>query len=864
MIPNDFISGKLPSSTHHRRQDSQFSILNSHFWLYLIIIVSLIIIFCPRPVSAQMYDYIHNISRKEFLLDKKTDGLDKFILNKRVFDFDPSLKKQDIVDAFSYMDADMCDRREEFPCSVGEPIRAVGRREEMIKTLSRDLQIIVAGYEMPITDHIIKPMYLAPRYSSIIGLMQSSNDWLTTPIVEKRVFAMSWDLAKQEVENANILDLMGDTKRMWSRRYQWGVKAVQREDPKYKDMDCKEWKKDWDKRDRSKDTELTYLRARNCELEKKLLNALAVAKSELESNVDYEDGQVVLSAPIKISDDIFVWIQPNEIGTGLYMPYKPLFPKIVVDGNPILGGRYAKPPIEPLPHDKMCAMPFSSQGYLCRPVDDAYCPSPEPEKSRTGTPPEPKNEIVLTACNPDHLEGVIRSTEAGIDACEAGGWRTNPVGYKRYDRVSDTYFIDAPEDTPAHDPDLIDKPYHCSNCAVDIYCDGEGEFPDADDNGNCSNGFAISFDKLENGILPICLPKEGASLSYLLIHELVHAQHKCNLPPFTSLNDTKERCCSSEVPAYTAQCNALAEDGNLKGTGISVALCASVLSNTSCIHLADDDPKNPSKKLPPCSDDGITIDKINEVLKILGDDAFNRNAANRTTTCEELIEESYQQFDRNGNPIPGPAAKSRTASIISSLPQVCTPECIAEYKNTIGNNMCYLAQCIEQSIEEQRILPGRWTSVSQGQSFPWDSETKPDPLIGAILPTPPLPFSRLPDYRPQRLAIELDLALCQQNGLPLQQIPIECAFKVIRQLAIAPTELPIFSSSILKQTVEESSVTWGLQTSAPAIGTRVATELYKKYLSYAGKAFAKLINNANTMFGGLANIEFPTLQCPRK
>ena len=67
----------------------------------------------------------------------------------------------------------------------------------MIKTLSRDLQMVVAGYEMPITDHIIKPMYLAPRYSSIIGIMQSSNDWLMTPVVEKRVFAMSWDKAKK-------------------------------------------------------------------------------------------------------------------------------------------------------------------------------------------------------------------------------------------------------------------------------------------------------------------------------------------------------------------------------------------------------------------------------------------------------------------------------------------------------------------------------------------------------------------------------------------------------------------------------------------------------------------------------------------
>ena len=849
MIIISYKIGKTLSSIHNRSSNFQLSTFNFQLWRSLSYAILLVIFVAPQATPAQMYEYIHDISRKEFLLDKKTDKLDKFILKRQVFDYDPRLKKQDVVDAFSYMDVDLCDRRKEFPCTKGEPIRAVGRREEAIKTLARDLQMIVAGYEMPITDHIVQPMYLAPRYASIIGVLQSSNDWAMTPTVEKRPFAMAWDDAKKKVKKANVLGLMGDSKRMWSRRYQWGVLAVQREDPKF--ADCKAWKKEWDKRDKNKDTELTYLRSRNCKLEEKLLEALVVAKAELEAKEDYEDGQVVLSVPIKISDDIFVWIYPNDIGTGLYMPYKPLFPKIVTNGKPILGGRYAKPPVEPLPDDKMCAMPFSSQGYLCRPVDDAYCPSPEKEKKKGSPPPKPKNEIILTACNPDHLKGVVRATEQGVDACEVGGWRTNPVGY-----MNDDGEIEPPEDTDKHDIDDITHPYHCSNCAVDIYCDGEAKLPLNDEKGNCSKGMAWTFPKQPNGVIPICLPEKGPSLSYLLLHELVHAQQLCNLPPLTNISGNKERCCAIEVPAYTAQCNAMAEDGNLKGTGITVEICASVMSNKSCEKFADKDPKDKKKTIPPCSGDGISKDKIDEVMKILNDKVFDRNAAGRPTDCKELIKESYQ--------VAGASAKSRTASQISSLPRVCSPDCVTEYRNTIGNNMCYLAQCIEQSIEEQRILPGRWAFVTEGQSFPWDAETKPDPLIGAVLPTPPLPCSRLPDYRPQRLAIELDLALCQQNGLPLQQIPIECAFKVIRQLAIAPTDLPMFSSSILKQTVQESSVTWGLQTSAPAIGTRVATELYKKYLSYAGKAFAELINNANSMFGGIANIEFPTLHCPRK
>ncbi|MBU1123827.1 hypothetical protein KJ652_04500, partial [Patescibacteria group bacterium] len=142
--------------------------------------------------ATGIYDYIRDITKKEFLIDT-SDDLHEFIGNQNVYNIDPTITEEDVKDAMSYRSDLLCGRREKgYPCGIAQSVRDIARREEFVNTLYRDLQLIAAGYELPITDHAIDPMYISARLPSLTHIWQSSNDWLTTPVIEKRVRSVPW------------------------------------------------------------------------------------------------------------------------------------------------------------------------------------------------------------------------------------------------------------------------------------------------------------------------------------------------------------------------------------------------------------------------------------------------------------------------------------------------------------------------------------------------------------------------------------------------------------------------------------------------------------------------------------------------
>jgi len=857
-----------------------------HLSLGLLALSALLI---PDGTSAGIYEWARALTNYEYLgIDGPISG---FIIHKQVFnrpDTDP-FSDSDVNDAMEYRTDNICKRRQEIKgvlsCkAIAQPVRDIARREELVRTLERDLQVIALGYELPITDHSIEPMSLAPRMPSIIRIWQSSSDWIYSPVTERRVRSQSFPTKEEDpvlydlvmgkkdgdgnIIKPGIKQLAGDD---MARRYRWGLKTVKREDPQLENCskwyECKDWLKCWGKQDN--DTELKPLFVRGCSTdpEASLEDMLQKVLDHLHATIIFDPplqhGETVIFPPWELNEDTFMWVHMNyarkkdDIGLGHILPLEPMMLKLDCDwendeygtpacvpgivgdtcyeGSPspeckngaILGGMYLNPPREPPLTEKVCTMPFSSHGYLCKEIDQMRCPPQEPENPFE---PLPDEGIVLTRCDPDNLTGVTWKMESGQDACRFGGWRFNPVGYKNSSGELEPII-----DTPSRD-NIINRPYHCSNCAVDLFCgNGEASGP------GCSGDVAITFLKGEDGVIPICLPDHNGANSYLLLHELVHAQQYCNLPPGTKLNDTVESCCALEQPAYFTQCSAIAEDGNFEGTDITIEICTSILTNISCQHLMPS-----GSKVGACTGKNFSGPEWEEWRnKIV--DATTQNKKELPTSCAAAI----SQIDQ------------RAKSFIQTLPLVCSPECAAEYQNTIGNNACYIAQCVEESLETQRLYPGRMNFVTQGEAFPWESDIKPDPLIGSVMPIPPLPVTRFPSYRPELFVKELDLALCQLAGLPIDQPPHRCAFHALRQLALRPSNPSLLGYGFVVQTSQGQEEAWGLQSLAPSIGVRLGTDLYIQYLQRAGKAFWELVRGANELIGGIATLEFPADSCPR-
>lgn len=196
--------------------------------------------------------------------------------------------------------------------------------------------------------------------------------------------------------------------------------------------------------------------------------------------------------------------------------------------------------------------------------------------------------------------------------------------------------------------------------------------------------------------------------------------------------------------------------------------------------------------------------------------------------------------------------------------EICTPNRETWYVNSIGNHMCYIGQCIEQSMESRRLIAGRSPFTVQDEAFPWDSCEGRDPLFAILLTPPPASgTSSFPDYRPALLIKNLDLALCQMNGLPPQTPPVLCSFDARRRLHL-PTELTFLTASgLTDQSTELAQAVLGLQRLSDGLGARIGTTLFQRYLRRSVRPFEEITTIAAELLENLTKITFARDMCPR-
>ena len=184
------------------------------------------------------------------------------------------------------------------------------------------------------------------------------------------------------------------------------------------------------------------------------------------------------------------------------------------------------------------------------------------------------------------------------------------------------------------------------------------------------------------------------------------------------------------------------------------------------------------------------------------------------------------------------------------------------YRNSIGNTMCYIGQCIEESMRTHRLISGRNTFITQGAAYPWDPLMK-SMASGQLLTSPPLSVGTIPPYRPQRILNAFDESLCQSMGLQPRTPPALCMFNELRSLAF-PVDFLTTASRLLTQAGEQFEPFFGLRNLATSIGTRISTELYAQYLQTTTKSLVELIKAANTILQEIQKTTFPDTMCPTK
>ncbi len=356
----------------------------------------------------------------------------------------------------------------------------------------------------------------------------------------------------------------------------------------------------------------------------------------------------------------------------------------------------------------------------------------------------------------------------------------------------------------------------CSNCRVSL---------------QCGAGCSATPVRGEDGAWSVCVDDSFGTPTYTLLHNLVAAQLACEKNADGAPSVAAEnQCCSDAWYPSLVTCRAMMDDGNLSELGLTPENCAAALVQKTCGAV--------------CSAVPIDAGLPDAIIA-----SAKKNVSGASTACEQVIEEETMDV--------------RAQMIVASLPDACSPECVAKYENSIGNNLCYIGGCVEQSVETQRLTPGRMTFVVADEVFPWDSCRQDNAHLDANMRIPFVPDPRIPDYDLPAVMLQLDRDFCQTRGLPALTPPIRCAANPGLRLSL-PNRTFSETNIALDATAERIVLDQDLQRAALGVtSARLSAELHREYLFSTPRGLTSIAEAMSDFLLRSGTDVFPTVACPR-
>ncbi len=633
-------------------------------------------------------------------------------------------------------------------------------------------------------------------------------------------------------------DLVGDddsTDRIAgaAERYRWGLGVVVRREGEK----CAA---------KILDPELRYLFERPCGVE----DALRAYGKAVRNDPRYT-GDLLLyplhDIPGKAKElGVSVWVRGDDVGLTADAAGEPMHIALDCKGvdNPgkrckddvTLGGTYPPDPLWAASATPLCNDPVLKAGYLCSTALQTTC---FPAEFQEGNP---ETGLTIVPCMSPPLKNFLSFSNSGPDMCEVGGWVTaqpQPIGRDKQGNVL--------ADSAELQPEL--HPASCMQCVPDAYCASKCEEPTVPVSGTQR--------------VPLCIDEDvGAFSRYILISQLVAAQRVCGSDIATDPRTSGEgdSCCPASYNGQLAACNAMAQDGVLKD---DVRTCAAILSSLECtgwLPSCLDGTLSPAqcsfvvKQNPQsCLQKGVTVNAADLVKGIRDRVTAKDLLYPPPTTCAAAVAEL------------NPASQSPDGRLLrmeSSLQDVCNPGCAVAYGASIGNGMCALAQCTEQSLEEHRIDPGRSGAQTEDSAFPWEGmRGTGGPVLDAIragwLSTP------LPERSLLTMLRTLDAAVCQVNGLPPLTPSSRCLFQTVRRTNQPALPIRAVAEGIGDQRKELQVPQEHAEAAIAAVGMREGRQLLRGVLNQQLPVLSALVQSAADQLKLLGQVRFPSQMCPR-
>lgn len=743
----------------------------------------------------------------------------------------------------------------DFRCqAAAQEIRNLVEREERGRTLGRDLLLLATSYELPLRD------WPAESADGIVRIWRAGGDsgakaatdgvirslpLPQTPAVRTALERLRASLLAivrpadprlQRDPDAYRIEQF--TAAVW--RYRHGYRSVQNEPPgQIADPS------------RAAGTQMQYQTIRWPAVEQTLAAIHLAALQDTAPDPPLLPGEILrFKIPANVQDlfppNVMLWIEAEtgqmrgDAGLAWRFPLEPVQASLCrhtqredvkpEDNHcePILGGLYPRPLRDGA---GLCARAVARAGYLCRPLSFERC-----DTAAAGTP----NTFTLSACKPAPPPA---DTFSGPDACAERYWRLNREAFN-----------------PA------------TQCRVKLVCSSN---PKIEFEGKTKP-------KDKDGIIEITF--RGTANALLMLHELTHAKQLCNLPPETSYAATvpwtagfiqkydsaeiRRECCRMEGEAYRLQFQALGASGvfddpnppkdvremkeafQRSGVPFNAETLAQLVTDTECRAI----------KAGACpASFSFAYKEDHPLIRYFHDRLQEKKQG---TTCGEIIAGGTFNPGDPMEKIRHPVIRSQVREILETGFEPCNPNRVTRYENTIGGNLCYMDQCLEQTLERHRLIPGRLTTGANEPAFPFDGTGKGYPAFRGNIAKSAARTHLIPPYRPGFLMQAFDASLCQVNGLPAGTPPSLCAFETTRGIVQNLESALSTAFSLEDQRREYAASAAGFEGQIAAAGLRIGNTLYEPVLRGAALGLSDVIADANALLRNFTKVSFTRTMCP--
>lgn len=790
--------------------------------LSIFLIGSLFLSQTPSAHAATLYETV----RKQMDLELREEKVDD-----EVKDFIAAIAKEkewgitaDEVESIVAGSTDVCGKHEKLNglgCfDVLNEIRTIVSFENEVRIAGRRLQAIATGYELPISEIPRKTQTLFGNLNAIVNVWkagaQSPGQGVTKTVPTVAIEEKEGKNLESLVGNLadKLEQLEGDERIAAVWRYQYGARLVRdKRKPSFLAPDVQEKRKD-EKGDEidCKDGERRFL----CKRWEEVENALEAIWTELLAQ--YQGRKDVpptyyLIFPEEVTkalpDNVIVWARMDtdaahpsgDVGLQWTTPLDPVFPTLTnEDEKPVLGGDYPPEPPKKDEQNTKIRMELERAGELD--AGSGLCSMAFALKGYLCRP----LEVTSGEGCPDPEEQDKDSIV--LVSCKTQSFLKQTVAGP--DVCSEILWNQGQSSSAGN------AGAASSSSSLSPYCGCTYEVTCQDD---CEGGLGgATYPKDGNNTVRVCIDTSPyiQTPADLLAHEMTHVRQFCNKP--AGLSNTKESCCGAEYDAYLINCNAAESRGQLAPLGISVGRCAEMLSNRSCSQ-------------------------------------FGANACATATNAEqEALTKALQTQHSGACPVPD----SEKRKEINMCP--CTPATLSGYGNTIGNNLCFIGQCVEQSLETHRVTPGRAPVGVQDEAFPYDDPLAGSPL-GNFLTAPTTGQPILPPYNPMLPVREFESALCALSGLPAGAPSALCTIDANRRTD-SPLADPLSTlMSMLQMETKHDLTVQEMESLAQSVGTRIGTDLYARNMRMMSKNLADVIGIATKLLNEIKSIDFPDEMC---